>query len=66
MIIPALLTRFSGLREFVADYPVARAYLVYGGSQRLRFGSIEVIPLEESMKNWLALIAPKNVEQPLL
>jgi uncharacterized protein len=40
----------SGLQEFVADYPVARAYLLYGGTQHLKFGPIEVIPLEETMR----------------
>ena len=46
--------------EFRADYPVARTYLLYGGSQRLRFGSIDVLPLEEALKDWLALIKPKR------
>ena len=48
----------SGLREFVTDYPAAKAYLLYGGSQRLKFGTIEVLPLEDALKDWLALIGP--------
>ena len=47
-----------GLREFVKDYPGAKAYFLYGGSQRLTFGEIDVIPLETAVKSWLALIAP--------
>lgn len=46
----------SGLKEFLADYPMAKAYLLYGGEQRLKFGPIEVTPLGEAMKDWLALI----------
>jgi uncharacterized protein len=48
----------GGLREFLADYPVAKTYLLYGGSQRLRFGSIDVLPLGEALKDCLALISP--------
>src|SRR5262249_45897626 len=37
----------DALREFVKDYPVASGYLLYGGSQRLKFDRIEVVPFEE-------------------
>jgi predicted AAA+ superfamily ATPase len=50
----------AGLRQFHADYPVAKAYLLYGGSQRLKFGPIEVLPLEEAMKEGLALLHPSQ------
>ncbi len=46
----------SGLREFVADYPVARGYLLYGGSERLKYGPIQVLPLEAALRNWRALL----------
>lgn len=46
------------LKEFLADYPVAKAYLLYGGSQRLKFGAIEVLPLGEALKNWPKLLEP--------
>jgi predicted AAA+ superfamily ATPase len=35
----------GALRLFRQDYPKARGYLLYGGTQRYRFGSIEVMPL---------------------
>ena len=47
----------TSLQEFVADYPIAKGYLLYGGTQRLKFGPIEVIPFEEAMQDWLALIS---------
>ncbi|PYS47773.1 MAG: hypothetical protein DMG13_27070 [Acidobacteria bacterium] len=47
----------AALQEFVTDYPVAKAYLLYGGSHRLKFGSIEVVPLQEAIKYWLPLIS---------
>ena len=46
------------LKAFLADYPTARAYLLYGGRQRLKFETIEVMPLEEALQDWLALIGP--------
>jgi predicted AAA+ superfamily ATPase len=48
----------GGLREFLADYPMAKAYLLYGGSQRLKFGAIEVLPLGEALKRCLAMLTP--------
>jgi predicted AAA+ superfamily ATPase len=39
----------AGLRLFCADYPQAQGHLLYGGSKRYRFGSIEVVPLEEGL-----------------
>ena len=49
----------AGLAQFCEDYPVAKAYLLYGGSQRLKFGRIEVLPIEDAMKGWLALLNSK-------
>jgi uncharacterized protein len=34
----------TGLETFLADYPMARAYVVYGGSRRYREGGIEMVP----------------------
>ena len=39
-----------GLRAFVTDYPMATAWLVYGGSRRYRDGPIEVIPIEACLR----------------
>ena len=34
----------AALRLFCEDYPEAKAHLLYGGTQRYRFGPIEVLP----------------------
>jgi predicted AAA+ superfamily ATPase len=47
---------FRSLNAFVADYPMARAWLVYGGTRRYHQGPIEVIPLAECLRELGALI----------
>ena len=37
----------KGLQVFLADYPMAKATLVYGGSERRYEGEIELVPAEE-------------------
>lgn len=39
----------AGLELFLEDYPQARGHLFYGGTKRYRFGSIEVLPLEDGL-----------------
>jgi hypothetical protein len=34
----------SGLRAFLADYPMARAFVVYGGSRVYREAGVEYVP----------------------
>lgn len=41
----------GGLRAFLKDYPMATAYLFYGGNERQYRYGIELIPLETAMKN---------------
>lgn len=41
----------KSLQAFQSDYPIAKLYLFYGGKQRLYFDTIEVIPIEEALKN---------------
>ena len=36
-----------GLRAFLKAYPMARAFLIYGGERRLRDDNIEIIPIKE-------------------
>lgn len=47
---------FSGLRAFLSDYPIARGYLVYGGKRNMREGNIEIIPIEDALKNLPGLL----------
>lgn len=39
----------DGLRLFCADYPEAQGHLVYGGTQRYRYGAIDVTPFGEAL-----------------
>jgi len=40
----------KGLKAFQQDYPMAKLYLLYGGSERLHFEGIEAIPFVEALK----------------
>lgn len=40
----------KGLRAFLKDYPMAKAYLVYGGKRIMREGPIEVLPIEHCLQ----------------
>ena len=43
--------QMSGLKAFLKEYPMARAYLFYGGSHHLFEEQIELIPLEKAIRN---------------
>ena len=45
----------SGLRAFLKDYPMAKAYFIYGGKRYMREGEIEILPVKETFKK-LSLI----------
>jgi len=40
----------KGLRSFCKDYPMAKAYFVYGGERRMRQGEIEIFPIDDMLK----------------
>lgn len=42
-------TDLAGLKLFCADYPQAQGHLFYGGTQRYKFGAIEVVPLADGL-----------------
>ncbi len=39
-----------GLKEFLADYPMAKACLLYGGRQVRRQGDIDLVPLDHGLR----------------
>lgn len=39
-----------GLKAFQKDYPGAKLYFIYGGERRLRDGDIEIIPINNALK----------------
>ena len=41
----------GGLKSFLADYPMAKAYFVYTGNRRMYEGKIEIIPVLEILNN---------------
>jgi predicted AAA+ superfamily ATPase len=49
----------GGLKAFLADYPMAKAYFVYMGSRRMYDGKIEIIPVLEILKNLSTLLSGK-------
>jgi predicted AAA+ superfamily ATPase len=50
-------TMFGGLKSFLADYPMAKAYFVYGGNRRMYEDKIEIVPVLEILKNLKTLLA---------
>lgn len=43
-------THHRGLRAFIKDYPMAKAYLLYGGRRRLKEGPIDIFPMEAAFR----------------
>jgi len=39
-----------GLKAFLSDYPMAKAYFIYGGEKYMREGNIEIIPISSIFK----------------
>ena len=47
----------GGLRSFLTDYPMAKAYFVYGGNRRMYEDKIEIVPVLEVLKNLKTFLA---------
>jgi len=47
---------FKGLKNFLDDYPQASGFFVYGGKRRMREGEIEILPIEEALKDLAKLL----------
>ncbi|MBM4306711.1 MAG: ATP-binding protein [Deltaproteobacteria bacterium] len=41
----------AGLKSFLADYPMAKLYFVYMGNRRMHEGKIEIVPMQEILKD---------------
>lgn len=46
----------KGLKAFLEDYPMARAFLIYGGTKRMQFDNIEAIPVADCIQNLGAIL----------
>ena len=40
---------YKGLKAFMEDYPVCKAYLFYGGTESFTYQDIQVMPLSEAL-----------------
>ncbi|MFH0813021.1 MAG: ATP-binding protein [Pseudomonadota bacterium] len=49
----------GGLKSFLADYPMAKAYFVYGGNRRMYDDKIEIVPVLEILKNLKTFLSNK-------
>lgn len=45
-----------GLKSFLADYPFAKAFIIYGGKRKMRQGNIDVLPMVEALTNLPAIL----------
>ncbi|MEK7203150.1 MAG: ATP-binding protein [Patescibacteria group bacterium] len=46
----------KGLKSFLVDYPMAKAYFIYGGSRQMRDGKISIIPMDDALKGLLKIL----------
>lgn len=42
---------FRGLKAFASDYPKSKLLFIYGGQRRLSQGNIDIIPIQDFLKN---------------
>jgi predicted AAA+ superfamily ATPase len=47
----------GGLKSFLVDYPMAKAYFVYMGNRRMYEDKIEIVPVLEILKNLKTLLS---------
>jgi predicted AAA+ superfamily ATPase len=50
------LKELQGLKLFLRDYPMAKAFYLYGGNRYYQEGNIEIIPIQDALKKlpeWL-------------
>lgn len=52
-VLPSML---KGLKSFLKDYPVSKAYFLYGGEKRMYEGDIEIIPIRDSLKGLVDIL----------
>jgi predicted AAA+ superfamily ATPase len=50
---------FGGLKSFLADYPMAKAYFVYTGNRRMYEEKVEIVPILEILKNLRPVLSGK-------
>lgn len=51
---------FKGLKNFKEDYPMAKCFLLYGGKTSYHDNGIDIMPLEEFIKNLIPILSSKR------
>ncbi len=54
----------KSLKAFQADYPTAKLYLFYGGSQTLYFDQIEAIPIQQALLTLNSILSQEDKNLP--
>lgn len=49
-------TMLKGLKSFLVDYPMSKAYFIYGGSRQIREYKISIIPINDALKGLLKIL----------
>jgi uncharacterized protein len=47
----------KGLKAFTKDYPMAKAYFIYGGERYMRKGNIEILPMSDIFQKLPAILS---------
>lgn len=47
----------GGLKSFLGDYPMAKAYFVYMGNRRMYEGNIEIVPVKDILQDLRKILA---------
>lgn len=51
------VSMLRGLRAFLKDYPFAKAYFIYGGERRLHDEDIEIVPINDVLKELPSILS---------
>lgn len=46
-----------GLKYFLQEYPQSKCFLIYGGKRKMREGKIQIIPIEDALRNLADLLS---------
>lgn len=46
-----------GLKSFLEDYPMAKAYFIYGGNRQMRDGKINILPMGDALRRLPEILA---------
>lgn len=53
----------KGLKSFLEDYPLAKAYFFHGGQRRMYDGNIKIIPINDALKELPDILKDENKQR---